>query len=263
MDLEDGAPTCFDRDMSTILIELRPAKTADASAVAATHDEVLAFGLSGHHPRRGAGKADQPARPALVGQRDPQGQSHQRSGVRRKGCRLCQLRPQPCPQPAVRWRNLRALPAPRIPGLRLRPAAVHRGPARFDTERAEKHGDLGAVRQRAGDGILSRARRPHGRPLLREVRAEVARQDGVRLDQSEARSLIVFIQLSVSSGHCRSNNGIAYARLCITASLALASANNGIACARLCPCTCQSFFGRFFSKIDRYAGQAQRMTTMC
>ena len=39
MDLEDCAPTCFDRDMSTILIELRPAKVADASAVAATHDE--------------------------------------------------------------------------------------------------------------------------------------------------------------------------------------------------------------------------------
>jgi ribosomal protein S18 acetylase RimI-like enzyme len=39
MDLEDRAPTCFDRNMSTILIELRPAKVADASAVAATHDE--------------------------------------------------------------------------------------------------------------------------------------------------------------------------------------------------------------------------------
>src|SRR3569623_2873379 len=39
MDLEDRAPTCFDRDMSTTLIELRPAKVADASAVAATHDE--------------------------------------------------------------------------------------------------------------------------------------------------------------------------------------------------------------------------------
>ncbi len=39
MALEDGAPTCFDRDMSTILIELRPAKVADASAVAATQAE--------------------------------------------------------------------------------------------------------------------------------------------------------------------------------------------------------------------------------
>jgi ribosomal protein S18 acetylase RimI-like enzyme len=39
MELEDRALTCFDQGMSTTLIELRPAKAADASAVAATHDE--------------------------------------------------------------------------------------------------------------------------------------------------------------------------------------------------------------------------------
>src|SRR5258705_11704858 len=39
MPLEAGAPTCFDRIMSTTLIEVRPAKAADAAAVASTHDE--------------------------------------------------------------------------------------------------------------------------------------------------------------------------------------------------------------------------------
>src|SRR5205823_9422614 len=39
MDLEAGAPTCFDRIMSTTLIEVRRAKPSDATAVAQTHDE--------------------------------------------------------------------------------------------------------------------------------------------------------------------------------------------------------------------------------
>src|SRR5919202_646267 len=39
MDLEAGPPTCFDQLMSTTLIEVRPAKAADATAVAETHDD--------------------------------------------------------------------------------------------------------------------------------------------------------------------------------------------------------------------------------
>ena len=39
MDLEERPPTCFDPVMSTTLIEVRPAKAADATAVASTHDE--------------------------------------------------------------------------------------------------------------------------------------------------------------------------------------------------------------------------------
>lgn len=39
MELEEHAATCFDLLMSTILIEVRPARAADAAAVAATHDE--------------------------------------------------------------------------------------------------------------------------------------------------------------------------------------------------------------------------------
>ena len=38
-------------------------------------------------------------RPGVVGQRDPQGQPHRAPAVRRQDRRLCQLRPQPRPQP--------------------------------------------------------------------------------------------------------------------------------------------------------------------
>jgi len=39
MDLEGGVATCFDCNMSTILIEVRPAKATDAQAIAETHDD--------------------------------------------------------------------------------------------------------------------------------------------------------------------------------------------------------------------------------
>src|SRR5439155_22775804 len=65
---------------------------------------------------------------------------------------------------------------------RLRPPAVHRRTTRSAAERPEKHGDLGALRQRARDGVLPRARRPDGRAQFREIRAQVARQDRLRLD---------------------------------------------------------------------------------
>src|ERR1700751_2256308 len=50
MDLEDGAATCFDRGMSTTLIEVRPAKAADATAVAGTHDEAWRSAYQGIIP---------------------------------------------------------------------------------------------------------------------------------------------------------------------------------------------------------------------
>jgi ribosomal protein S18 acetylase RimI-like enzyme len=50
MDLEADAPTCFDWIMSTILIEVRPAKASDASAVAATHDEAWRAAYQGIIP---------------------------------------------------------------------------------------------------------------------------------------------------------------------------------------------------------------------
>ena len=51
MDLEAGAPTCFDQVMSTTLIEVRPAKAADASAVASTHDEAWRSAYQGMKSR--------------------------------------------------------------------------------------------------------------------------------------------------------------------------------------------------------------------
>lgn len=51
MDLEGGAATCFDPSMSTILIEVRPAKASDAAAVAATHDEAWRAAYQGIIPR--------------------------------------------------------------------------------------------------------------------------------------------------------------------------------------------------------------------
>src|ERR671937_1920111 len=50
MDLEAGPPTCFDQLMSTTLIEVRPAKAADAAAVAQTHDEAWRSAYQGIIP---------------------------------------------------------------------------------------------------------------------------------------------------------------------------------------------------------------------
>src|SRR3981189_3113184 len=58
MDLEAGPPTCFDWLMSTTLIEVRPAKAADASAVASTHDEAWRSAYQGIIP---GGQLKEPA----------------------------------------------------------------------------------------------------------------------------------------------------------------------------------------------------------
>jgi len=50
MDLDAGALTCFDQVMSTTLIEVRPAKAADAAAVASTHDEAWRSAYQGIIP---------------------------------------------------------------------------------------------------------------------------------------------------------------------------------------------------------------------
>ena len=50
LDLEGTAPTCFDPLMSTTLIEVRPAKAADAAAVASAHDEAWRSAYQGIIP---------------------------------------------------------------------------------------------------------------------------------------------------------------------------------------------------------------------
>jgi ribosomal protein S18 acetylase RimI-like enzyme len=50
MDLDADALTCFDLLMSTTLIEVRPAKNANASAIAAAHDEAWRSAYQGIIP---------------------------------------------------------------------------------------------------------------------------------------------------------------------------------------------------------------------
>src|SRR4029450_4204026 len=79
MDLDADAPTCFDQLMSTTLIEVRPAKAADAAAVASTHDEAWRSAYTGIIPR-----AD-PEKP--ITRRGPKGWD----GTIRKGSRVSVL----------------------------------------------------------------------------------------------------------------------------------------------------------------------------
>lgn len=64
MELEQRAATCFDQIMSTTLIEVRPAKASDATAVAATHDEAWRAAYQGIIPGAELGK--------LINRRGPQ-----------------------------------------------------------------------------------------------------------------------------------------------------------------------------------------------
>jgi len=80
---------------------------------------------------------------------------------------------------------------PEFQGLGFGRRLFHFRPPRPDAERPEEHGDLGALRQRTRDRILSRARRPHGGALLGKVRAKVARQGRLRLDQLSAVSTVI------------------------------------------------------------------------
>jgi hypothetical protein len=166
MDLEAGPPTCFDQVMSTTLIEVRPAKAADAAAVASTHDEAWRSAYQGIIPGAELEK--------LINRRGPQWWD---SAIR-KGSRVSVLVFGDKVAGYANYGRNRARSLHfegEIYELYLRPPPVHRRPARSDAERAEEHGDLGAVRQRPGDGILPRARRPDGGALLGEVRAQVAR----------------------------------------------------------------------------------------
>ncbi len=183
MDLEAGPLTCFDWVMSTTLIEVRPAKAADAAAVASTHDEAWRSAYQGIIPGAELEK--------LINRRGPQWWD---SAIR-KGSRVSVLVFGDKVAGYANYGRNRARSLHfegEIYELYLRPEFQGLGFGRrlftsarrdLDAERAEEHGDLGAVRQRSGDGILSRPRRPHGRPLLGEVRAEVARQGRFRLDQ--------------------------------------------------------------------------------
>src|SRR6202020_2245926 len=177
MDLEDGAPTCFDRAMSTTLIEVRPAKAADAAAVASTHDEAWRSAYQGIIPGAELEK--------LINRRGPQWWD---SAIR-KGSRVSVLVFGDKVAGYANYGRNRARSLHfegEIYELYLRPEFQGLGFGRTARSRAkwpEEHGDLGALRQRRGDRILSRAGRPHGGALIGEIRAEVARQGRFRLDK--------------------------------------------------------------------------------
>jgi len=171
--------------MSTTLIEVRPAKAADASAVASTHDEAWRAAYQGIIP---GGELEK-----LINRRGPQWWD---SAIR-KGSRVSVLVFGDKVAGYANYGRNRARSLHfegEIYELYLRPefqglgfgrrlfSAARRGPA---AERIEEHGGLGALRQRSRDGVLSRTRRPHGGAVLGEVRVEIARQGGVRLDQLE------------------------------------------------------------------------------
>src|SRR5262245_4496700 len=178
--LEARLSACFYHVMSTTLIEVRRAKPSDAPAIAATHDEAWRGAYQGIIPG--------PELDKLINRRGPLWWDC----AVRKGSRVMVLAFGECvagyanygrnrAQPVLRRRNLRTLPAAGIPGSRLRPQAVLRGAARPGAERAAKPGDLGAVGQRAGRRLLSRARRQGGGPVLRTVRRPHPRPGRLRL----------------------------------------------------------------------------------
>jgi hypothetical protein len=163
--------------MSTTLIEVRPAKAADAVAVASTHDEAWRAAYQGIIPGAELEK--------LINRRGP----HWWDSAIRKGSRVSVLVFGDKVAGYANYGRNRARSLHfegEIYELYLRPefqGPVFGRAARSRAERPEEHGDLGAFRQRGCDRILSRVGRPHGGALVGEVRAEVARQGRLRLDQ--------------------------------------------------------------------------------
>ena len=169
--------------MSTTLIEVRPAKAADAAAVASTHDEAWRSAYQGIIPGAELEK--------LINRRGPQWWD---SAIR-KGSRVSVLVFGDKVAGYANYGRNRARSLHfegEIYELYLRPEFQGLGFGRrlFTAARRDlvqsglKSMVIWALSDNdTGDGVLSRARRPHGRALFGEVRAEIARQGRLRLDQ--------------------------------------------------------------------------------
>ena len=169
--------------MSTTLIEVRPAKAADAAAVASTHDEAWRSAYQGIIPGAELEK--------LINRRGPQWWD---SAIR-KGSRVSVLVFGDKVAGYANYGRNRARSLHfegEIYELYLRPEFQGLGFGRrlFTAARRDllqsglKSMVIWALSDNdPGDGVLSRARRPHGGALLGEVRAQVARQGRLRLDQ--------------------------------------------------------------------------------
>ncbi len=183
MHLEASALTCFDQTMSTTLIEVRPAKAADAAAVASTHDEAWRSAYQGIIPGAELEK--------LINRRGP----HWWDLAIRKGSRVSVLVFGDKVAGYANYGRNRARSLHfegEIYELYLRPEFQGLGFGRrlFTSARRDlmQSGLKSMVIWALSDnerrhGILPRARRPHGGPLVGKVRAEVARQGRLRLDQ--------------------------------------------------------------------------------
>src|SRR6201994_697921 len=139
--------------MSTTLIEVRPAKAADATAVASTHDEAWRAAYQGIIPGAELEK--------LINRRGPQWWD---SAIR-KGSRVSVL-----------------VFGDKIAGYanygRNRARSLHFEGEIYELYLRPEFQGLGFGRR-----LFSAARWPHGRTLLGEIRVEVARQGRLRLDQ--------------------------------------------------------------------------------
>ena len=177
--------------MSTTLIEVRRAKPADAAAIAATHDDAWRAAYQGIIPGAELEK--------LINRRGPDWWD---SAIR-KGSRVAILAFGECVAGYANYGRNRARSLyydGEVYELYLRPEFQGLGfgrklfsAARRDLapERPAEPGGVGAVGQRIGGRVLSLARRPRGRALVRAVRHQGARQGRLRL---ERLSVLKFIQ---------------------------------------------------------------------
>ncbi len=167
--------------MSTTLIEIRRAKPSDAMAVAGTHDEAWRTAYQGIIPGNELDK--------LINRRGPDWWD---SAIR-KGSRITILQFGEQIAGYANYGRNRARSLfydGEVYELYLRPEFQGLGFGRrlfnavaqgYDSERAEEPGGVGALRQRAGGGILPRARRPRGGALLGALRRQEPRQGRLRL----------------------------------------------------------------------------------
>ena len=161
--------------MSTILIEIRRAKSADAEAVAATHDAAWRTSYRGIIPG--------PELEKLISRRGPGWWENAIA----KGSRVALLQFGDRIAGYANYGRNRARSlfydgeiyelylCPEFQGLGFGRQVVHGGAARSGAERIEEPGDLGALRQRAGGRFLQGARRPRGRALVRTLRGQEPR----------------------------------------------------------------------------------------
>ena len=169
--------------MSTVLIDIRRARPDDAGSLAEAHDEAWRNAYRGLIPGAELEK--------LVARR---GASWWDAAIRR-GSRISLLTFGDAVAGYANYGRNRAKSLPyggEIYEIYLRPEYQGLGFGRklFVTAKRDLVSGrpplargVGALRQRAGDELLSRARRPHHRPLHRALRRQGARQGRLRLDE--------------------------------------------------------------------------------